>query len=58
MRRDFEPIWMIDPAGNWWVKIGDEQPTQLIEPEASAEVIKFPANQTRRKHPDVALRVR
>jgi hypothetical protein len=43
MARDFEPEWMIDPAGLWWVRVvPGEEPVRLIEPVEPAQVIEFP----------------
>ncbi len=54
MARDFEPEWMIDPAGWWWVRVvANEEPVLLIEPVEPAQVVEFPR---RREHEEIRAR--
>ena len=45
MVREFEPEWMIDPAGWSWARVvPNEEPVRLIKPVQPAQVIEFPGS--------------
>ncbi len=49
MPRDFEPEWMIDPAGWWWVRVvPDEEPVRPNRTGEVAQIIEFPRSQKSR----------
>ena len=45
----FEPSWMQDTTGQWWINIGDHDPVCLIEPLAMGKITSPPKQQTRQQ---------